>query len=127
MVDGGASPFSLQLVAALSAAVAAGVSGLAIILNGVLERRTRLKEAILEREARQHESARLRAAGRKQLLMQEAAKLADWRVETAKRVSELTNRPVTLTDPIILMEKYYGWLTHLWKHGKLPDDPNLER
>lgn len=133
-----AQPPSLQLLAVLSAAISAGVSGVAIVLNGALERSARLREASferqsretearLEREAKNHEAARQRAASRKQLLMLEAAKLADWRVETFKRLSELNQHSVTLTDPIILMETYYGWLTHLWKHGKLPADPKLER
>jgi hypothetical protein len=25
------------------------------------------------------------------------------------------------------MEGYYEFLSHLWKHGKLPDDPRIER
>jgi hypothetical protein len=118
---------SLQLVAAWSAAIAAGVSGCFVFLNGILERRARHHEAQKERDARLVEGARERSANRKRLLVQEAAKLADWRVETAKRNSELSNRPVALTDPIVLMESYYKWLTHLWKHGCLPDDPRIER
>ena len=131
-------PPSIQLLAALSAAISAGVSGVAIVLNGALERRARLKEANserqarseesrLEREARLHDAARQRSANRKQLLMQEAAKLADWRLETYKRMSETHQRTVILTDPIVLTETYYGWLTHLWKHGKLPEDARIER
>jgi len=131
-------PPSLQLLAVLSAAISAGVSGIAIVLNGALERRARLREATLERQSREtearlereakiHDAARKRAANRKQLLMQEAAKLADWRVETFKKLAELNQRSITLTDPVILLETYYGWLTHLWKHGKLPADPKLER
>jgi len=136
-VEGPQSP-SIQLLAALSAAISAGISGIAIFLNGALERRARFKEANaerraraedlrLEREARLHEAARQRSANRKQLLMQEAAKLADWRLETYKRMSETQQRPVVLTDPIVLTERYYGWLTHMWKHGKLPDDPTIQR
>jgi|HubBroStandDraft_5_1064220.scaffolds.fasta_scaffold35292_1 hypothetical protein len=131
-------PYSLQLIAALSAVISAAVSGVAIVLNNILERRSRTKEAALERlareqeatlerEAKRYEALRERSANRKQWLMQEAAKLAEWRVETIKRSSELSNRPVTLTDPIIGIETYYNWLTHLWKHGRLPDDPKLER
>ena len=59
--------------------------------------------------------------------MQEAAKLADWHVETLKRNAELTNQYVELTDPIVGLENYYRWLTYLWKHGKLPEDPKIER
>jgi hypothetical protein len=81
----------------------------------------------LERGARLHEAVRERSASRKQLLMQEAAKLADWRLETYKKMSELQQRPFMLTDPIVLPEGYYGWLTQVWKHGKLPDDPKIER
>jgi len=128
----------LQLLAALSAVIAAGVSGVAIVLNNILERRSRTKqaelerlarrqEAALEREARHYEAVRERSANRKQLLMQESAKLSDWRLETYKRMSELSQRPVELTDPIIGLETYYKWLTHLWKHGRLPDDPKLQR
>jgi len=131
-------PPSLQLLAALSAVIAAGVSGVAIVLNNILERRSRTKEAelerlarqqeaTLEREARHYEAVRERSANRKQLLMQEAAKLSDWRAETYKRMSDLSKLPVELTDPIIGLETYYKWLTHLWKHGKLPDDTKLQR
>lgn len=131
-------PPSLQLLAALSAVISAGVSGVAIVFNNILERRSRTKEAELERLARQqeatleremrhYEAVRERSANRKQWLMQEAAKLADWHVETLKRESELSQRPAVLTDPIIGIETYYKWLTHLWKHGKLPDDPKLQR
>jgi hypothetical protein len=76
---------------------------------------------------RLHDAVRERSANRKQLLMQEAAKLADWRLETYKKMSELQQRPILLTDPIVLTEGYYGWLTHMWKHGKLPDYPKIER
>ena len=122
-----AQPPSLQVLAALSAVIAAGVSGVAIVLNNILERRSRTKEATLEREARHYEAVRERSANRKQLLMQEAAKLSDWRMETYKRMSELSQRPVELTDPIIVLETYYKLLTHLWKHGNLPDDPKPQR
>jgi hypothetical protein len=129
---------TVAVSAAIGAVVASGFSTIAIVVNGALERRSRRNEAALERQAReqearlerqarQEESARERSANRKQWLMQEASKLTDWRVEIAKSQSEQTDRPATLTDPIVLMEGYYGFLTHLWKHGRLPDNPKIER
>jgi hypothetical protein len=59
--------------------------------------------------------------------MDGAAKLADWRIQTVKRVSEITGRTAQILDAIVLMETYYGWLTHLWKHNQLPDDSRIER
>ncbi|SPE45759.1 exported hypothetical protein [Candidatus Sulfotelmatobacter sp. SbA7] len=124
--------------AAVGAVVASAFSTVAILVNGAYERRSRRTEATverqsreqearLERQARHEQAVRERSADRKQLLMQEAGKLADWRLEIARTQSDKTNRPVTLTDPIVLMEGYYNFLTHLWKHGKLPNDPRIER
>jgi hypothetical protein len=127
VLAGEPSPISLQFVALLSAAVGAAISSLAIILNGAFERRARLREAGLEHQARERESAREREANRKQVLMEEAGKLADWRLETLKRNSELTGIPVLLPEAVVVMEKYYEWLTHLWEHGKLPSDPQIKR
>jgi len=62
------------------------------------------------------------------MLIQEAAKLAELRLETVKRNSELMRQPVSLLDPIVMVEQYYKWLTHLWKHNELPvDDEHIQR
>ncbi len=128
----------VALSAAVGAVVASTLSTVAILVNGALERRSKRAEAALERKAREEETrlerearhqlaVRERAASRKQLLMQEAGRLADWRLTLYQKMSDKNNAPITLTDPIVLMEGYYQFLTNLWKHGKLPDDPKIER
>jgi hypothetical protein len=112
----------IALAAAIGAIVASILNVIAILVNGWLERRIRKQEAALERDMRRDESARERSANRKQWLMQEAAKLADWRLEITKKNSDNTGVQAMLTDPVKLMEGYYGLLTHLWKHGRLPSD-----
>ena len=128
----------VALSAAIGAVVASGVSTIAILVNGAYERRSRRTEAAAERQSREQEAqlerqarhelaVRERSANRKQLLVQEAGRLADWRLEIAKTQSDKYDKPIALTDPIVLMESYYKFLTHLWKHGELPDDPKIER
>jgi len=132
------TPWLIAMSAAIGAVVASAFSAVAILANGAYERKLRKAEAAVERQFREQEArlerqashelaVRERSANRKQLLMQEAAKLADWRLETAKSQSDKTNVPVRLTDPVVLMETYYNFLTHLWKHSKLPNDPKIER
>jgi len=35
--------------------------------------------------------------------------------------------PTNLSDKIVLAETYYGYLEHLIKHGKLPEDRRIDR
>jgi len=132
------TPFLVAISAAIGAVVASAFSTAAILLNGAserksrraeadIERRFREQEARLERQARHEQAVRERSANRKQLLVQEAGRLADWRLEIAKTQSDKYDKPINLIDPIVLMEGYYNFLTHLWKHGKLPTDPRIER
>src|SRR5437899_612133 len=82
-VEQSASASWLQITT--GAAIGAVSANIFSFVNGVLERKSRIEEA--ERE---------RSASRKQMLIQEAAKLAELRLETVKRTSELSGQRVTL-------------------------------
>jgi hypothetical protein len=66
-----------------------------------------------------------RRARRQELLLKEALELAQWRIDVM--VANLKGQRGELKDKIVLAETYYGYLQHLMEHGKLPDDPRIER
>ena len=90
----------LIIVSLTSAAIGALVSNLIGLLGQWLERRAR----------------------RKELLLQEALRLADWRIEILKHNADKTNEDIEMEDKIIQTERYYKLLKHLMKKGKLPAD-----
>ena len=95
-----------QLILALigSAAIGALVSSLITVAGQYFERKAR----------------------RQELLLKEALGLAQWRVDLAVAQTGPGQRAI-LTDKVVLTETYYGYLQHLMEHGRLPNDPRIER
>jgi hypothetical protein len=68
-----------------------------------------------------------RQAQRRSLLVEKSIELAKAKIEMTMRVAEASGRGANLYDPIVLAERYFGWLEHLEKHGRLPSDPKLKQ
>jgi hypothetical protein len=68
-----------------------------------------------------------RRARRQELLLSKAIELAKGRTEMVLRLVEKTGGRASFQDDIILAEGYYQWLLHLLNHGRLPDDPRIDR
>jgi hypothetical protein len=68
-----------------------------------------------------------RRARRAELLLKEALDLAQWRIDMARENRRSPEFPTNLSDKIVLAETYYGYLEHLIKHGKLPEDRRIDR
>jgi hypothetical protein len=83
-----------------SAGVASFITGLATIVNQLLERR-----------ARRHE-----------LLLTKAVELGIHRVEFMTALADKSGAGLELQDPIKLSETYYQWLEHLLEEGELPPE-----
>jgi hypothetical protein len=68
-----------------------------------------------------------RKARRRELLVNKAIELAKMRIEFLMRAADKSGHGVHLEDAIIMAESYYQWLAHLETHGRLPNDPKLQR
>jgi hypothetical protein len=113
--------------AIIGAFTASLTSALAIMINGMFERRTRQRETRLDREARGREAEMEHSQKRKDVLIDHAVKLAESRNQLLMKAFDKSKSEVELRDPLVMAETYYRWLTHLWEHGKLPDDPDIQR
>lgn len=98
-------PSNIIAVILTSAAVGSLVSGVLAVLGQHWERKARKRQQILDM----------------------ASRLAEWKSRDALDVAKHSGRAVDLLDPAVLVEAYYGWVDHLDKHGRLPDDPCIER
>ncbi len=83
-----------------SAVIASAVSGVMLLLNGVFERRARLKETLLTL----------------------AFHLAKERTDLVVKLADKSGGIATLRDSIFLAEGYHKWLQHLYSKGVLPKE-----
>jgi hypothetical protein len=94
----------------LTVLTSAGVSAIVTQLMSIWAQR-------LERKAKQED-----------MLFQYALDLAKTRNERFLQVVKDFNiSKWQMQDDIVTAEKYYEWLRYLRKHGKLPDDPMIQR
>lgn len=89
---------TILTTASIAAFVSASISGISLILNGYLERRSKKKEAFLKY----------------------SMELAKERNEIVWKVASTTESPAEFRDTIFLVEEYYKALENLDREGFLP-------
>ena len=68
-----------------------------------------------------------RRARREDLLWTKALEMAHLRGEFILQIAKDTGRRTRFYDPVIIAETYHRWLTHLVKHGRLPNEARVRR
>jgi hypothetical protein len=56
-----------------------------------------------------------------------AAELTKQNTELIERCLQGHRGSTRIPPPILFVESYFRWLSHWLEHGKLPDDPAIER